>query len=87
MPHRVFRLCAPLLLLASGLLTPPAAADSATISKIEGLLRRAESNLQSVESNLVGRTAPPKGSAGKLLAQRLKQAYGDLEPAGKLAKA
>ncbi|MEO0514215.1 MAG: hypothetical protein AAF086_02830 [Planctomycetota bacterium] len=63
----------------------PATADTAAdIDKINGLLRRAESNLQSVEQNLAGRTSPPKGSAGKLLAQRLNQAYGDLEPAGKL---
>ena len=61
-------------------------ADSATVSQIEGLLRRAEANLSSVESNLAGRSSPPKGSAGKLLAQRLKQAYGDLEPAGKLVQ-
>ena len=27
------------------------------------------------------RDKPPTGSSGKLLAQRLKQAYGDLEPA------
>ncbi|MEM9419386.1 MAG: hypothetical protein AAGA25_10105 [Planctomycetota bacterium] len=66
-------------------LAAPALADTkADVDKINGLLRRAESNLQSVEQNLAGRTSPPKGSAGKLLAQRLKQAYGDLEPAGKL---
>ena len=71
--------------LLSTLATSPLLADTAAdISKIEGLLRRAEANLSSVESNLAGRTSPPKGSAGKLLAQRLKQAYGDLEPAGKL---
>jgi len=66
----------------------PAWADTAAdVDKINGLLRRAESNLQSVEQNLAGRTSPPKGSAGKLLAQRLNQAYGDLEPAGKLVAA
>jgi hypothetical protein len=67
-------------------LSPSAAlADTAAdISKIEGLLRRAEANLNSVQSSVAGRDKPPTGSSGKLLAQRLKQAYGDLEPAGKL---
>lgn len=65
----------------------PVLADTAgDISRIEGLLRRAEANLKSVDSNLAGRTSPPRGSAGKLLAQRLKQAYGDLEPAGQLVR-
>ena len=59
----------------------------ADVQKVEGLLRRAEANLKSVESSLAGRTSPPKGSAGKLVAQRLKQAFGDLEPAGKLVAA
>ena len=59
---------------------------AADIAKIEGLLRRAESNLNSVQSSVAGREKPPTGSSGKLLAQRLKQAYGDLEPAGKLVQ-
>lgn len=59
---------------------------AADVSKIEGLLRRAEANLNSVQSSLAGRDKPPTGSSGKLLAQRLKQAYGDLEPAGQLVK-
>ncbi|MEM1027857.1 MAG: hypothetical protein AAGJ38_07215 [Planctomycetota bacterium] len=70
--------------LVAGFVATASADTAADISKIEGLLRRAEANLQSVEQNLAGRTSPPKGSAGKLLAQRLNQAYGDLEPAGKL---
>ncbi|MEM9751802.1 MAG: hypothetical protein AAF916_00285 [Planctomycetota bacterium] len=63
----------------------PAFADAAAnIDQANGLLRRAESNLQSVQQNLAGRDAPPKGSAGKLLNQRLLQAKGDIEPAGQL---
>ena len=62
-----------------------AQADTAAdIAKIEGLLRRAEVNLNSVQSGLAGRDKPPTGSSGKLMAQRLNQAFGDLEPAGKL---
>ncbi|MEM6505719.1 MAG: hypothetical protein AAF711_09650 [Planctomycetota bacterium] len=65
----------------------PGLADTAAdIAKIEGLLRRAEANLNSVQSSLAGREKPPTGSSGKLLAQRLKQAQGDLEPAGKLVQ-
>jgi hypothetical protein len=78
-----------LLALSFCFLLAPAAAladTAADIAKIEGLLRRAESNLNSVQSSLAGRDTPPKGSAGKLLAQRLSQAKGDLEPAGKLVK-
>ena len=68
-----FRLALSLLLLLST--TAPALADTAAdISKIEGLLRRAESNLKSVESSLTGRKTPPKGSAGKLVARRLEAA-------------
>ena len=76
-----------LAILAAFLICLPAvvfADTAADISKIEGLLRRADANLTSVESSLAGRTSPPSGSSGKLLANRLKQAYGDLEPAGKL---
>lgn len=75
-----------LLALLAAPLSPALADTAADVSKIEGLLRRAESNLQSVESNLAGRTSPPTGSAGKLLAQRLAQAHGDLTPAGKLVE-
>ncbi|MEO1235153.1 MAG: hypothetical protein AAFX76_00035 [Planctomycetota bacterium] len=57
---------------------------AADLAKIEGLLRRAEANLQSVQQRLAGRTSPPKGSAGKLIARNLEQVLGDLEPAGQL---
>lgn len=84
-PLRIAFLCLITCLSMSPML---ALADTAAdIAKIEGLLRRAESNLNSVQSNLAGRDKPPTGSAGKLLAQRLKQAHGDLEPAGKLVTA
>lgn len=81
-PLRIAFLCMAICLS----LTPALAlADTAAdIAKIEGLLRRAEANLNSVQSSLAGREKPPTGSSGKLLAQRLNQAYGDLEPAGKL---
>ena len=57
---------------------------SPDVDKVNGLLRRAESNLQSVASNVKGRTEPPGGSAGKLLVRRLEQAAGDLTPAKEL---
>ena len=78
--HRTLSLLLGLLLLPALALAEP----SADVQKINGLLSRAEVNLQNVQQNLAGRSAPPKGSAGKLLAQRLQQAYGDLEPAGQL---
>eukprot|EP00752_Nemacystus_decipiens_P013943 g12379.t1 len=76
------------ILLFCFTLTPTVtlADTAADIAKIEGLLRRAEANLNSVQSSLAGRDKPPTGSSGKLLAQRLKQALGDLEPAGQLVK-
>ncbi|MEM1072675.1 MAG: hypothetical protein AAGH71_07635 [Planctomycetota bacterium] len=61
---------------------PASAADD--VDKVNGLLRRAEANLQSVASSLSGRTTPPRGSAGKLLANRLQQALDDLTPAKSL---
>lgn len=61
-----------------------AAAPPAEITKAIGLLQRAETNLQSVAASLNGRTSPPRGSAGKLLAQRLQQALNDLNPAKEL---
>ncbi len=57
---------------------------SADIQKVNSLLRRAESNLQSVSASLGNRTTPPRGSAGKLLASRLEQALGDINPAKEL---
>lgn len=54
------------------------------IEKVNSLLRRAESNLQSVSASLGNRTTPPGGSAGKLLASRLEQALGDINPAKEL---
>lgn len=57
------------------------------IDKVNGLLRRAEANLQSVAASLGNRTTPPRGSAGKLLANRLEQALNDLDPAKDLLEA
>ena len=68
-------------LVASLCFAPAALAD---IDKVNGLLRRAESNLESVAANLANRTSPPGGSAGKLLASRLEQALGDITPAREL---
>lgn len=56
----------------------------ASVAQVNSLLQRAESNLQSVASSLAGRTSPPAGSAGKLLASRLQQALSDLTPASDL---
>lgn len=61
-----------------------ASTASADVDRVNGLLRRAESNLQSVSASLGNRTTPPRGSAGKLLANRLEQALGDLNPAKEL---
>ena len=78
-----FRMALSMLVLLSA--TTSALADTAAdVSKIQGLLKRAEANLKSVESSLAGRSSPPRGSAGKLLARRLQQAFDDLQPAGKL---
>lgn len=65
------------MLLGVGL----ASAAQPSVDEVNGLLRRAEANLQSVASSVRGRTSPPKGSAGKLLLRRLEQALGDLNPA------
>ena len=51
------------------------------VDRANGLLRRAQTNIESVASSVQGRTAPPKGSAGKLLARRLESALGDLNAA------
>lgn len=53
----------------------------ASVSQVNSHLQRAETNLQSVASSVAGRTSPPAGSAGKLLASRLQQALSDLTPA------
>lgn len=83
-PLRIAFFCMAICLM---MLPAAAFADTAAdIGKIEGLLRRAEANLNSVQSSLAGRDKPPTGSSGKLLAQRLNQALGDLEPAGGLVK-
>lgn len=51
------------------------------VERANGLLRRAEVNIESVASSVQGRTSPPSGSAGKLLARRLESALGDLNAA------
>ncbi|MEL7089550.1 MAG: hypothetical protein AAGL98_14110, partial [Planctomycetota bacterium] len=82
--HRHIVATAAVLLLITAS-APVAFADTAAdVAKIHSLLHRAEANLQSVQQTLAGRDTPPKGSAGKLLAQRLRQVLVDLEPAGKL---
>jgi hypothetical protein len=68
-----------LALLASLCPAGPARADD--VARANSLLQRAETNLQSVAASVKGRTSPPKGSAGKLLAQRLEMALNDLNPA------
>ncbi|MEO1718411.1 MAG: hypothetical protein AAFR76_15025, partial [Planctomycetota bacterium] len=69
------------VLVAALSFAPMASAD---VDKVNSLLRRAEANLQSVSSSLGNRTTPPRGSAGKLLANRLQQALDDLTPAQQL---
>ncbi|MEL6795331.1 MAG: hypothetical protein AAFO89_00750 [Planctomycetota bacterium] len=69
------------VLVAALSFAPMASAD---VDKVNSLLRRAEANLQSVSSSLGNRTTPPRGSAGKLLANRLQQALDDLTPAQEL---
>lgn len=76
-----------LLLFAITWAAPATADTAADVSKIESLVRRAQANLQSVDQSIGTRTSPPKGSAAKLAKSRLDQAYGDLEPAGKLVAA
>ncbi|MEQ8318337.1 MAG: hypothetical protein RIE77_04905 [Phycisphaerales bacterium] len=58
-----------------------AAAYANDIDRVNSLLRRAETNLESVAASVQGRTSPPRGSAGKLLARRLEMALGDINPA------
>ncbi|MEM9661260.1 MAG: hypothetical protein AAF937_03010 [Planctomycetota bacterium] len=67
-----------IVLMVGLLAASPASAD---VDKVNGLLRRAEANLQSVSASLGNRTTPPRGAAGKLLANRLQQALDDLTPA------
>jgi len=56
----------------------------ADIGQVNGLLRRAEANLESVDASIGHRTTPPTGSAAKLSAMRLQQALDDLNPAKEL---
>lgn len=58
-----------------------AAPASADVGKVNSHLQRAEANLKSVAASVAGKTTPPTGSAGKLLATRLQQALGDITPA------
>ena len=63
-------------------------ADTAAgIAQIEGILKRAQANLDSVNASIGHRTTPPAGSAAKLSQSRLNQAKGDLDNAGKLVAA
>ncbi|MGD1915530.1 MAG: hypothetical protein ACFCBV_05025 [Phycisphaerales bacterium] len=59
----------------------PAAEHLNDVDRANGLLRRAEANLESVAASIRGRTSPPRGSAGKLLMQRLESALGDINAA------
>lgn len=81
--HAVVAFAAALLLVVAS--APAAFADTAgDVAKINSHLKRAQTNLDSVNGSIGHRTSPPKGSAAKLAASRLNQAYSDLEPAGKL---
>lgn len=72
------------LLFALAWAAPATADTAADVKQINNLLHRAQANLDSVNQSIGQRTSPPKGSAAKLAKSRLDQAYGDLEPAGKL---
>lgn len=73
---------------AFSLLPGAAVSTSDDVDRANGLLRRAEANLESVAASTRGRTEPPKGSAGKLLMQRLESALEDINAArGHLEKA
>lgn len=61
-----------------------AAAPPPQVARANGLIQRAETNLASVAPSLNGRTSPPRGSAAKVLANRLQQALGDLNQAKQL---
>jgi len=78
-PTRLLR-----VLIVIGLGLGIAASASADIAKVNSLLQRAETNLESVAASLGNRTTPPTGSAGKLLANRLQQALNDINPAKEL---
>lgn len=71
-------------LVAIGLVLGLTGTASADIAKVNSLLSRAETNLQSVAASVANRTTPPTGSAGKLLANRLQQALNDINPAKEL---
>ncbi|MCB9897050.1 MAG: hypothetical protein H6825_03485 [Planctomycetes bacterium] len=76
-----------LCVLALTLLPSPARAASdaaADVVQANALLTRAEANLALVDGSIGHLTRPPAGSAAKLAKLRLDQAFGDLEPAGKL---
>jgi hypothetical protein len=70
--------------LGLALLSPAVAADD--VAKANSLLDRAQVNLDTVNASVGNRTSPPRGSAGKLAAQRLQQAFGDLQPAGQIVQ-
>ncbi len=72
------------LLIAIVVGTGLTSAAYADIAKVNGLLRRAESNLESVSASIGKRTTWPTGSSGKLLASRLQQALDDINPAKEL---
>lgn len=76
---------------AGALVATPAAHAHASwaaddVDAVNGALRRAESNLNSVNGSIGRRTTPPRGSAAKLAASRLEQARGDIERAGAILK-
>ncbi len=82
------RLICLLSCLLSLVLTPPARCDAASdVAAANSHLKRAEANLQLVEGSIGHLTKPPTGSAAKLSKMRLDQAFGDIEPAGKLLSA
>lgn len=78
------RLLCVLMALCLGTSVAAASIHTNDIDRVNSLLKRAETNLESVAASVQGRTSPPRGSAGKLLARRLEMALGDINPAKEL---
>lgn len=73
------------LVLSICILAPASRAmASLDVGQANSHLKRAESNLQLVDGSIGHLKSPPKGSAGKLAAMRLKQALPDLQAAEQL---
>ena len=73
----------PSVMASSVIASSALAQNSPAVDQVNSTLKRAESNLQLVDSAIGHLKSPPKGSGAKLAAVRLDQALGDIEAAGK----